>query len=199
MGVPDDRDERDGDLLARAVEDRAALEQLYRRYVRRVTAFAARRCATPDDVADVVAEAFDKLLRSAHHYDPDRGPVAGFVLAVANSVVLDHHRRASRHQALVTRLSGRELLDEDDTSRLVAAMDAARSMTVLGKAIDELPETQSSILRLVAEGLTPTEAAEHLGITANAARVRLARARRHLRDRALSVEASDTDPEEVPS
>lgn len=174
----------DSELLARAPDDVAALEQLYRRYVRRVAAFAARRATSPDDVADVVAQTFDRLLRSAHRYDPARGPVAAFVFAIASSEVADHYRRAARHQAVVARLAGRDLLDHDDVARIEAALDARSSIAALAEALDDLPESQGEVLRLVAAGLTPAEAADRLGITPNAARVRLAKARRHLRPEA---------------
>lgn len=180
----------DEDLLARAPNDAVALEQLYRRYVRRVAAFAARRCASADDVADVVAQTFDRLLRIAHRYDRSRGPVASFVFTIASSEVADHHRRTARQQAVVARLAGRDLLDEDDVVRIEAAIDASQSVAALGDALDGLPEGQGEVLRLVAAGLTPAEAADRLGITPNAARVRLAKARRHLRAHAEEMAPS---------
>src|SRR6266508_4382278 len=130
----------DAALLSRAVGDFVALEALYRRYVRRVTAFAARRCATADDVADAVAETFDRLFRSAHRYDPDRGSVASFLFAIAESEVADQHRRVARQQALTARLRGRDLLDDDDVSRIETAIDASLSVTALEPALDGLSD-----------------------------------------------------------
>lgn len=178
----------DAGLLARAVDDLATLEVLYRRYVRRVAAFAARRCPTADDVADVVAQTFDRLLRSAHRYDPARGTVASFVFAIAESEIADQRRRAARHAALVVRLKGRELLDDDDIARAEAAIDAAEEVAALAPALDALPDGERQVLRLVAAGLSPSEAAARLEITPNAARVRLARARRRVRHQ------TDTNP-----
>jgi RNA polymerase sigma-70 factor (ECF subfamily) len=155
----DHADPADADLLARAVDELAALEVLYRRYVRRVAAFAARRCSTADDVADAVAGTFDRLLRSAHRYDPARGTVASFVFAIAESEIADQRRRAARHAALVTRLQGRELLDADDIARAEAAIDAADAVAALEPALGALPDGEHEVLRLVADGLSPTEAA----------------------------------------
>jgi RNA polymerase sigma factor (sigma-70 family) len=181
-------------LLARAVDDPAALEDLYRRYVRRIAGFAARRCATADDVADVVAETFDRLLRSAHRYDPDRAPVASFVFAVAASTVADHHRRSARQRALTDRLGGRDLLDDDDIARIDAALDAALAVAELAPALGTLPADQSEVLRLVADGLSPSEAAHELGISPNAARVRLARARGRVRAYVSTATPPSTTP-----
>jgi RNA polymerase sigma-70 factor (ECF subfamily) len=184
----------DAMLLRRAVEDDAALGTLYRRYVRRITAFAARRCVSADDVADAVAETFDRLLRSAHRYDATRGSVASFVFAVADSTVADQRRRAARRLALTTRLGdrarlrGHDLLDDDDIARIEAAIDAASSVAALTPALDALSDGEGDVLRLVADGLSPSEAAHELGITPNAARVRLARARRQIRSHPAAVD-----------
>ena len=171
----------DADLLDRALTDGAALEAFYRRYVRQVTGFAARRCASAADVADAVAETFDRLLRSARRYDPDRGPVASFVFAIAASTIADQHRRHARERSLVTRLRGRDLLDNDDVARIETAIDAAQALATLAPALAALPADQSEVLHLVADGLSPTEAARELGISPNAARIRLSRARSRVR------------------
>ncbi|HEV7758107.1 MAG TPA: sigma-70 family RNA polymerase sigma factor [Acidimicrobiales bacterium] len=195
-----DTNTEDAALLRRAVEDDVALGTLYQRYVRRVTAFAARRCVSADDVADAVAETFDRLLRSAHRYDATRGSVASFVFAVADSTVADQRRRAARQQALTTRLGdraglrGHDLLDDDDIARIEAAIDAASSVAALTPALDALTDGESEVLRLVADGLSPSEAAHELGITPNAARVRLARARRQIRSHPAAV-----DPAQPPA
>jgi len=69
----------DADLLATAARDVAAFGELYDRYVDRVTGFAARRCASAEDVADAVAQTFVRLLGAAPSYDPERGePGAGW-------------------------------------------------------------------------------------------------------------------------
>lgn len=173
----------DAELLARAPDEIGALEALYRRYVRRIAAFAARRCPTAEDVADVVAGTFDRLLRYADRYDPARGPVPAFVFAIAGSEIADLRRREARDRALVSRLSGRDLLDSDDVARIEAAIDAVTSLEELAPALDALSPAEGEVLRLLAAGLSPTEAAARLGITPNAARVRLARARQRLRRR----------------
>jgi RNA polymerase sigma-70 factor (ECF subfamily) len=193
MGSPDVTSD-DAALLGRAVTDAAALDALYRRYVQRVTGFATRRCATADDVADAVAETFDRLLRSAHRYDPDRAPVASFVFAIAASTIADQHRRTARQRSLAKRLRGHDLLDDDDVARIEAAIDAADAVTTLAPALAALPADQSEVLRLVADGLSPTEAARELGISPNAARIRLSRARGRMRTHAVAEDV----PEEFP-
>jgi len=168
--------------MARVADDEAAFETLYRRYVRRITAYAARRCATPEDVADVVAQTFVRLLHRAGTFDPGRGTVSSFLHALAASEVADHHRAGARRRRLTDRVAGRALLGDDDITRLDDALDAHRSAAALAPALATLAPSEDAVLRLVAEGLSPAEAARSLAITPDAARARLARARRRVRD-----------------
>jgi RNA polymerase sigma-70 factor (ECF subfamily) len=173
----------DADLLAAVPTDAAAFERFYRRYVRRVAGFAAKRCTCAEDVADVVAQTFVRLLGAARSYDPARGEPAPFVLGVAANVVRDLHRARSRREALVTRVSGAALLSPDDIERAEAAIDAARAAGPVREAVAGVPPGERAVLELVADGRTPGQAAEELGITPGAAWTRLSRARRRLRDR----------------
>jgi RNA polymerase sigma factor (sigma-70 family) len=179
----------DAALLAALPGDVAAFEAFYRRYVRRVTAFAASRCSCAADVADVVAQTFVRLLGAAERYDPDRGGAAPFVLGIAANVARDVQRRRARDEALVARLVGRDLLDADESERIEAAIDAARAAAGLHTDLAAIPAGEREMLRLVADGHTPGQAARELGISANAGRTRLSRARRRMRVRAAAHRA----------
>jgi DNA-directed RNA polymerase specialized sigma24 family protein len=74
----------DAELLVAVPRDVSAFETFYDRYFGRVTAFGARRCSCAEDVADVVAETFVRLLGAAERYDPDRAQPVAFVLASAS-------------------------------------------------------------------------------------------------------------------
>jgi RNA polymerase sigma-70 factor (ECF subfamily) len=170
-------------LLAALPRDVAAFEAFYRRYVRRVTAFAVQRCYSAADVADVVALTFVRLLDAAERYDPDRAVPAAFVFGIAANVTREVHRAQVRDRALVARLVGRDPLDPDESERIEAAIDAARAASGLHADLDAIPSGEQRVLRLVADGRTPSEAAHELGISPNAARTRLSRARRRMRAR----------------
>lgn len=181
----------DAELLAVASADGAAFERLYRRYVRRVSAFAAARCSSPDDVADTVAETFVRLLDAADRYDPERGQPAAFVFGIAAHVVQDVHRHRSRHGALVSKLAGRDLLDRDDVERVEAALDAARAAGPVHDAVAAVPPGEQEVLRLVVDGRTPGQAARELGISSAAAWTRLSRARQRIRTRVVARNEED--------
>jgi RNA polymerase sigma factor (sigma-70 family) len=171
----------DAELLAAASDDIAALEVFYRRYVRRVTAFAAQRCGSAEDVADVVAQTFLRLVDAARRYDPALGSPTQFVLGIAANVMREARRQVARDRDLLTKMSGRGLLDADDTERIEAGIDAARAARRIEPALDVVPRGEREMLWRVACGLSPGEAADELGISPGAGRIRLMRARRRVR------------------
>jgi RNA polymerase sigma-70 factor (ECF subfamily) len=136
----------------------------------------------------VVAQVFVHLLRVADRYDPARGAPGAFVFAVAGNVLRDHQRRSRRHRALVHRLAGRDLLSADEIELVEAAIDAARAAPAVEAALAGVSDGDGEVLRLVAAGASPAEAARALGISPGAARGRLFRARRRVRSRLITNE-----------
>lgn len=172
----------DRELMLALGSDVGAFEVFYRRHVGRVSAYAARRCASAADVADVVAQTFVRLFEVADRFDPTRGTALAFLFAIEGSVVRDHHRSVRRQRRLVFRLAGRDLLDADDTDRIDTAIDAARAFPAARDLLRTVPEEQGAVLQMVADGVSTTQAAKALGISPGTARVRLFRARRRIRE-----------------
>lgn len=175
-------DRSDDELLRILGTDPGALEEFYRRHVRLVTAFAARRAHRPEEVGDVVAAVFLEVIERSDRYDGARGTAVGWLLAITSTKVADRRRGEARQVRLQQRVSGQRLLDPDDHARLEAQIDASRLAPALASAMDALPEGERHLLELVGEhGLSPAEASRALGIAPAAGRMRLARARRKVR------------------
>jgi cytochrome P450 len=85
------------------------------------------------------------------------------------------------HRALVSRLSGRDLLQPDDIERVAAVLDARRSADAVQEATATVPPGESAVFRLVAGGRSASEAAHDLVISPGAAWTRLSRARQRIR------------------
>ncbi|HVX20487.1 MAG TPA: RNA polymerase sigma factor [Acidimicrobiales bacterium] len=182
----------DRDLLARLPADRAAFEELYRRHVDRVVGFAARRVHQPADVADVVADTFVTVLTSCRGYDPGRGEPTAWLLGIAARLIANRRRRRHRERLATGRIAGRRLLDADDVDRLADRIDAARATDAVARAMDHLkPPAREALLLVGADGLTPAEAAQVVGISAAAFRMRLTGARRAL---ARAMDAAGPGP-----
>jgi RNA polymerase sigma-70 factor (ECF subfamily) len=156
-----------------------------------VTRFLARRCRTPEDLADAVAQTFVEVIGSAPRYDSTRGNPTAWLFGIAAHTASAQWREQRRAAGITAAVSGRRLLDEDDYARLEARIDASRLRQPLSKALDSLAPTERELVELVdIDGLAPADAARVLGINPAAARMRLARGRRRMRA-ALAVETPD--------
>jgi RNA polymerase sigma-70 factor, ECF subfamily len=81
-------------------------------------------------------------------------------------------------------VAGRELVSEDDLAVLHERIDGESSARTLYRELNGLPAGERAVLELVAvDGLSVEEAGRALEIGGVAARVRLYRGRRRLRDR----------------
>ena len=171
----------DAELL-RQSPDPDAVEAFYRRHVDTVMRFAVRRCATPEDVADLVSITFLEVIGAASSYDPRRGPVRPWLLGIAARCCADHLRDHYRRADALKRLGARPAFSPDEAEHIERMIDAERLAAPLEHGLRQLTDAERDLLLLVAEeGLPVAEAGRALGIPAPAARMRLNRARRKLR------------------
>lgn len=169
--------------VSRIGSDPEALEDFYREHVGRIQGFIARRVDDPHLAADLTAEVFLAAIDSAAGYRPGRGTPAGWLYGIARNVVADERRRLARAITAGQRISGRALVDAEDLSALDDRIDAEAQSRRLHRAMDRLSEGERAVLELVAlDGLSVKDAAAALRIRPTAARVRLHRARKTMRD-----------------
>jgi RNA polymerase sigma-70 factor (ECF subfamily) len=136
---------------------------------------------------------FVAAIESARSYRRSRGEPVAWLFGIGRNVVAGEHRRKARELRAAAQIRGRELLDEHDLVALHRRIDAESAARSLWQELAELSPAERAVLELVAvDGLTVGEAARALRIGPVAARVRLHRARRALRDR-LSLPSLDLD------
>jgi RNA polymerase sigma-70 factor (ECF subfamily) len=163
--------------------DPDAFEAFYREHLPWVRRFVARRVDDPHTAADLTADIFLAVIDGAAGYRAASGTPAAWLAGVARNVVAAHHRRGARESRARTRLSGRALLDEPSSDRIAERLDGERLARDLYRSLADLPANQRAVVELVAvDGLSLTEAAQALGISAGNARVRYHRARARLQD-----------------
>ncbi|MET0822472.1 MAG: sigma-70 family RNA polymerase sigma factor [Aeromicrobium sp.] len=164
--------------VARIGEDADQLEAFYREHLRVVERFVARRVGDPETAADLTADVFLAAIAASVDYRGDRGAPVVWLLGIARNVVASEHRRSGRERRAARRFSGRRLLDEESTARIVERLDAERETRRIYSALAVLPDHDRALLELVAlDGLTVTDAATVLGLRPGTARVRLHRLR----------------------
>lgn len=157
------------------------LESVYRLNVGRVTAFFARRCRDPHEVADLTSQTFVEAIKSAGSFQ-GRGSPTAWLIAIARRVYANHLADRATGVELAERLRGQAILADDEIEDLANRIDAQRD----GRGLLERARGLSAIEREAIElvdliGLEPKHAARVLGVSANVLRVRLFRAHKRLR------------------
>lgn len=166
--------------------DRRALEQLLSRHQRRVYRFGLKMCRDPEDAKDVLQ---DTLLAVARGVKDFRGAssVSTWLYTIARSFCIKRRRRskfAPAEEASLEGESSAEVREIADTARGPDESLAGRQIeAALEKAIGELAPMYREVLVLRdVEGLTAPEVAEVLGLTVEAVKSRLHRARVAVRE-----------------
>ncbi|RJL24527.1 RNA polymerase sigma factor [Bailinhaonella thermotolerans] len=174
-------------------DDREAFEAVYRAAYPAITAYAARRCDSPQDAADVVAETFAIAWRRVRDM-PAGDEATLWLYGVARNVLANHRRgeglRRARNVALDTEMA----------SLYAGAPDGTAEMSAIGQAFRSLSEDDRELLSLVAwEGLDREEIATALGVSRNAVRIRLYRARRRFSQALAQAGVHTTESRLIPA
>lgn len=145
-----------------------------------VLAYALRRTSR-EDAADVVAETF--LVAWRRLDEVDERTALPWLYAVARRALWSQQRAMRRQHAIAERVAAAEPSPSAESS---AASLASRR---LRDALAGLTESEREVLMLAAwEELPSGEAAQVLGCSATAYRIRLHRARKRLRERLTEPE-----------
>jgi RNA polymerase sigma-70 factor, ECF subfamily len=145
---------------------------IYERAYQPLLGYALRRCQDPDDAADVVAETFTIAWRRIDQV-PEGDQARPWLYGVARRVLANHQRGRRRHDQRTAAL--REQL----AATPVTTHQPPDDLAPIHRALATLTDDDRELLTLVAwESLDAAQLATALGITRNAVRVRLYRARK---------------------
>jgi RNA polymerase sigma-70 factor (ECF subfamily) len=159
--------------------DEVAFADLFTRHHAQVFRHAARTL-TPADADDAMAAAFFELWRKRSKVRLVEDSVLPWLLVTVTNLCRNSARSSKRYAAALQRLPRDREADpvEEADARLQALEERRR----LAHALQSLSRTDASLIALtVIDGIPPSEAAQAVGLSAGAARVRLHRARGKLR------------------
>lgn len=161
------------------------LAEIYRRHARAVFSYARSLTRNTEEAEDLVSETFVKAV--LHRNDIRTATVRGYLLTTVRNLFLNSRRRA-----------GREVdLDEEraDHSPAVDRLIDGRQLADRARvAIASLGDGERRALRLRAdEGLSYRQIGEALGLTAQAAKMRVRRARARLSSTLSELEVPRED------
>jgi RNA polymerase sigma-70 factor (ECF subfamily) len=135
-------------------------------------------------VADLVGETFLVALQAAHRYRPETDTALPWLFGIARRLLAKQRRKYVGNRRLEIKVSNAfPVFTAAEDDAVASAIDAARQAPALREAMARLTRSEREVLELVAyDGLSPSEAAVTLDITPNAARLRLSRARKAVRN-----------------
>ncbi|HXY95320.1 MAG TPA: sigma-70 family RNA polymerase sigma factor [Acidimicrobiia bacterium] len=180
--VPRDREDHVVLVEAAREGDRSAFDELVRRTYVDTYTLALRLTADEEDARDVVQESYLRAWKGLPSFRGDAQFTTWMYRITANTAyTIVKRRRRHRVESLDSMLEEPVELRPDaqpeDSAESAALLDS------LSRALDELPPKLRVLVVLKdVYGLTHEEIAEELGISVPAAKVRLHRGRKRLRD-----------------
>ena len=149
----------DAELLQRiAAQDRAAFDELYRRFAPPVLRLALRWLRDRLRAEDATQETFAAVWRSAGTYRPERGPGAPWLYAVARNAIVNQTRARVDTVAEIP----------DSPSDRPGPSEEAESDWIklrVRRAVKELPQQQRVLIELAYwSGLSQSEIAGRLDV-----------------------------------
>lgn len=174
------REEVDDDSLVRAaLDDSAAFDELYARYMPRVYRFCRTRASNEEDAADLTQQTFIRAFSALGRYKVGSRGFAPWLFRIARNAATDAHRRA-RHTVPLDDIAD---LPSDATTDPAARALASDDLAGLRRALATLrPDVRDLITLHFTVGLTVREVAVVVGKSESATRMQLWRTLRALRE-----------------
>lgn len=188
-------------LVALRRGDDHAFEAVIRVHGRAVLACARRLLGNEEDARDCVQETLLAAFRSVGTFEGKSRQSTWLHRIAVNHALMRLRRRRARPELAIEDLLPRFLEDGHHadppcpwSEAQTVALQTAESRRIVRDAIERLPAQHREVVMLRdLEGLSTEETAELLGITSNAAKIRLHRARQALRT-LLDQRLEDLDP-----
>ena len=169
--------------------DETAFEQVVRAYGGRLLAVARRIVGSEEDARDVVQDAFMNAFRSLDKFEGHAKLSTWLHRIAVNAALMKLRTRKRKPEQSIETLLPSFLEDGHYEERFKSwdepvdkLIERAETRELVRKQIDALPDSYRTVLVLRdIEGLDTEETANELGLSVNATKIRLHRARQALR------------------
>lgn len=186
------------ELSAARAGDRGAIGRFYDAHVDGLYAFVFYRVGRDQALAeDVVQETFAIALSREADYDPARGSVGSWLTILSRNVIRDHLRAHKRSDELQSRW---ERIDATLAQTFAAmaerplpgeVLERAETRDLVHMAVANLPgQYRTALTRKYVDGESLEVLSKELGISVDATKSLLARARRAFRDTFATLTAN---------
>lgn len=167
--------------------DPAAFDAVYDAFHARLYNFLARLCNSRDVAADLTEDTWLRLVEYAHRLQPDTR-LGAWLFTVARNLHASYRRSRIVEDSHSPGLLGLWPSGLPTPTPLETA-EASEAQRRIATALASLPAaSREALLLVVVEGFTTAQAAEVCGVTAEAMRQRLSRARALLARRLIEAE-----------
>ena len=193
-----------GDLRAARAGDRQAIERFYDAHVDGLYTFVFYRVGRDSSLAeDVVQETFTIALSRQAEFDPVRGSIGSWLTVLSRNVIRDHLRAHRRSDELATTWDRIDATLAQNFAAMAErplpgeVLERAETRDLVHMAVAHLPgQYRTALTRKYVDGETLETLAGELGISVDATKSLLARARRAFRDTfaTLSANLSEVSP-----
>lgn len=155
--------------------------------------YLARLCASPDEVQDVMQEAYLQVFCALRGSGPEGHSPAALLYTTARNIAFSRHRHRKVVAAAAPTVSADERLRREQAG-LEQQVDRGQQMRRVLQAVNGLPPKCRDVfvLRMI-EGLSQREIAERLGIAVSTVEKHLARGLQQCRQ-----ELAQAQPEALP-
>ena len=161
--------------------DRQAFDELVRRTFVDTFTLARRLTGNEEDARDVVQDAYLRAWKGIGKFRGEAAFSTWLYRITANAAASNVQRR--RRHRVVPFADDFEPVDTDAEQLVSQGAETAEALDRISVALDDLPAKLRNVVVLKdVYGMSHEAIAEELGITVSAAKVRLHRARRKLRD-----------------
>jgi RNA polymerase sigma factor (sigma-70 family) len=176
--------EDDASLIERTgAGDRAAFEDLYRRFAPVVLGMARRHLSDAGSAEEVTQETFTAVWRSAGRFRPNGGSGSAWIYTIARNAIVDRARR--QPQPVLN--ASHEISPEAGPDECA---EASWLTWRVQTALLRLPDTERVVLELAYwSGLSQTEISSHLGVPVGTVKTRTRAAFKRLRGLLKEVKA----------
>ncbi|MGL4199162.1 MAG: RNA polymerase sigma factor [Allorhizobium sp.] len=162
--------------------DQRAFGVLFEQHRDRVFRVLLRSSSIPADAEDLTAVVFLELWRHRQSARFVNRSLLPWLLVTAGNVARNARRSRRRYERFLSALPAPEV-EPDFSTAVDEHLDAKAANNALSVALARLPAIDHALITLTAiEGFTLSEAADAVGVTYGAAKTRLSRTRRRLRD-----------------
>lgn len=168
--------------------DASTFDRVYSAYNPRIFAFLLRLSGRRDTAEDLAQETWMKLAKAAPGLREDT-TLAALLFTIARNAYLSHRRWAMLDLSRIVVVGLETVAAAATDATPDEAHERARAIALLEQALAELPVASREVLLLVGvEGLEQEEVARILGVSYDALRKRLSRARTELADKMERLE-----------